>query len=174
VSPNFKKNYKKNEEVTIMRISKKATILAILVVLVLSLIVSVQPVLACTAGCTPGFWKQPHHFEFWTDYSPDDTVGTVFTDAPSELADDTLLQALDYKPRGSAEKVLLRAAVATLLTSAYDAAHDEVDWGYGGWWTVERITDTVNWRLLNPFRSETIGLAKIFEGFNELGCPIKD
>lgn len=24
------------------------------------------------ATCTPGFWKQPHHFQYWVGYSPSD------------------------------------------------------------------------------------------------------
>ena len=31
-------------------------------------------------GCTPGFWRQPQHYEFWTGFDPDDTWGSVFGD----------------------------------------------------------------------------------------------
>src|SRR5919109_4005268 len=36
-------------------------------------------------GCTPGFWK--NHVDAWEGFSPDQTVGEVFTDAPDSVAD---------------------------------------------------------------------------------------
>jgi hypothetical protein len=34
------------------------------------------PVFACDCGCpadcSPGFWKQPHHFQYWVGYEQDD------------------------------------------------------------------------------------------------------
>ncbi len=75
-------------------------------------------------GKTPGFWK--NHLDAWvpTGYTPDMLVGDFF-DIPSELsnlADDTLLEALSYKGGHSVEakaRILLRAAVAGLLNSAH-------------------------------------------------------
>lgn len=38
-------------------------------------------------GCTPGFWRQPHHYEFWTDHEPGDLWTDVFDlPAGSEVA----------------------------------------------------------------------------------------
>ncbi len=32
------------------------------------------------ATCTPGFWKQPQHFQYWIGFSPDDPyLGTGMT-----------------------------------------------------------------------------------------------
>ena len=75
-------------------------------------------------GCTPGYWK--NHLEDWppTGYAPSQTVDSVFT-IPSELsdlADDSLLDALNYgggKGVLGATKNLLRHSVAALLNSAH-------------------------------------------------------
>lgn len=82
-------------------------------------------------GETPGFWK--NHLDAWgpTGYSTDDLVGDYFIipSALSELADDTLLQALKYhggKGAIGAARILLRAAVAGLLNSA----HPDVNYLY--------------------------------------------
>jgi len=153
---------------------RKITILAIVGVMLFSLIVNVQPALACTAGCTPGFWKQPQHFVYWTGFSPGDTIGSVFGEV--YYPDDTLFAALSYHGgRGveGAERIMLRAAVATMLTSAYDAAHDDVHWGYG-YWTVERIRDKVNEALARGNRDHMLHFARKFDNYNNLGCLIMD
>ena len=160
-----------------MRIRKRATVLALLGVLVLILIVAVQPVLACRYGCTPGFWKQPHHFGYWTGYSPGQTVGSVFVNAWTyfpDLADDTLLQALDYGGgRGleGAARIYLRAAVATLLNSAYNSAHG------GSWWygdvTPAQVVDWVNEVLSWDNRVDVLSDAEWFDGINNAGCPLE-
>ena len=52
-------------------------------------------------GCTPGFWKQPQHFNFWVGFSPNQTFSSVFgvtitvnTGGKTTVTDPTLLQAL--------------------------------------------------------------------------------
>ena len=74
------------------------------------------------AGCTPGYWKQPHHFDSWgaTDFAPTDTLSYAFG---CELPDKTLLEAL--KARGGHEKAFMRQAVAALL----NAAHPDMTYG---------------------------------------------
>jgi hypothetical protein len=162
------------KEKTTMKIRRKVTILAVLVVLVLSLIVAVLPVFACTAGCTPGFWKNlEKHSDFWTDHSPGDTVGSVFGNAAIYgLGDDTLLEALQYGggpgPEGAAQ-ILLRTAVATLLNVAYDEAQDFA-WGWG-WWHVN-LTTRVNDALASGNRDTMIWLAEHLDGWNNQGCPL--
>jgi len=71
-------------------------------------------------GCTPGFWKQSHHFEEWvpTDLSPDTTVRQVFQ--VGDTNDLTLLDALKAKGGPSVEaavKILLKAGVAGILNA---------------------------------------------------------
>ena len=63
-------------------------------------------------GCTPGYWKQPHHFDSWVGYQPGDEFDVVFG-VPYDV---TLLQALSTG--GGAEKALGRHAVAALLNAA--------------------------------------------------------
>ena len=31
------------------------------------------------ATCTPGFWKQPQHFQYWVGYEPDDVYDASMT-----------------------------------------------------------------------------------------------
>jgi cysteine-rich repeat protein len=73
------------------------------------------------AGCTPGFWKQPQHLQYWPEaYKPTDRVNTVF--GVTSTSNPTLLQALSTG--GGGEEAFLRHAVAALLNSG----HDEVDY----------------------------------------------
>jgi hypothetical protein len=69
-------------------------------------------------GCTPGYWKQPHHLDSWvaTGYDPGDFFDTVFGVTSSFGPTFTLLDAL--KQGGGGEKALGRHAVAALLNSA--------------------------------------------------------
>ncbi len=65
-------------------------------------------------GCTPGYWKQEHHFVDWVTYSPSDLFNDVFgVDAPG---DRTLLEALNKG--GGGASALGRHAVAALLNTA--------------------------------------------------------
>lgn len=63
-------------------------------------------------GCTPGYWKQPHHFDSWVGYAPGDSFDAIFG-VPYDL---TLLEALEQG--GGHEKALGRHAVAALLNAA--------------------------------------------------------
>ncbi|KPK63118.1 MAG: hypothetical protein AMK73_05400 [Planctomycetes bacterium SM23_32] len=78
-------------------------------------------------GKTPGFWKS--HTDLWEGFGTGELVGDVF-DIPtelSELADDTLLEALQYhggKDAIGMARNLLRQAVAALL----NASHPLVDY----------------------------------------------
>ena len=79
-------------------------------------------------GCTPGYWKQAHHFDSWVTYAPTDSYNTVFGITAS-FGDKTLLSVL--KQGGGGEKALGRHAVAALLNAAnggvaYDFSVDEV------------------------------------------------
>lgn len=65
-------------------------------------------------GCTPGYWKQAHHFDSWVGYNPNDNYETVF--GVDASFDKTLLGALQQG--GGGEKALGRQAVAALLNAA--------------------------------------------------------
>ena len=170
-----------------MKIEKKAIVLAVLGAFVLSLALAVLPVFAmpCKYGCTPGFWKQPQHFGYWTaPYVPDGDdptlVGDVFTDIEQyfpSLADDTLLQALDYGGGGDldgAARIYLRAAVATLLSSAYNSALGGDPWEYAEWTPdviATRVVEVLSW----GDRELILWNASEFDRYNntELGCPLE-
>jgi hypothetical protein len=76
-------------------------------------------------GMTPGFWKNdadnrdavawPHNPDGSLVWSPNQTVGSVFTAAPEPYASMTLLEALNLG--GGGINALLRQAVAALLSA---------------------------------------------------------
>lgn len=77
-----------------------------------------QVTFGCTGihgeGRTPGFWKQPHHFQHWTaPFTPTTLFSDVFDDA---FPGKTLLQVLAQG--GGGLNALGRHAVAALLNSA--------------------------------------------------------
>jgi hypothetical protein len=122
-------------------------------------------------ACTPGYWKQDHHFDSWipTGYAPDQTLEDVF-DIPDSLGmdDTTLLEALaggGGPGVSGASKILLRAAVASLLNSAHP------DFAYS--WTTADIIDEVNAALASNNRSNILNLASELDGQNNLyDCPL--
>ncbi len=65
-------------------------------------------------GCTPGYWKQVHHFGNWTNYAPGDSYDGTFGVVSSFGG--TLLDALERG--GGKENALGRHAVAALLNAA--------------------------------------------------------
>jgi len=65
-----------------MMSTKKTTLLILIVLFVLSavLTMAVIPPDPTPATCSPGFWKQPHHFQYWVGYQPADPYpGTEMT-----------------------------------------------------------------------------------------------
>jgi hypothetical protein len=120
-------------------------------------------------GCTPGFWKQPQHLDAWVTYSPDQTLGSVFTLTGdfAGLADVTLLAALDFEggpTTADAAEVLLRQAVAALL----NAASPDVDYPL----TEAEIIAAVNAALASGDRATILDLAEELDTFNNLFCPL--
>lgn len=67
-------------------------------------------------GCTPGYWKQPHHFDSWpAPYTPGTQFSSIFDNAyPGK----TLLQVLKLKGNKTGLEALGRHTVAALLNSA--------------------------------------------------------
>lgn len=111
-------------------------------------------------GCTPGYWRQPHHFDDWTaPYTPDTPFSDVFDDNafPGMTLHNVVSQG------GGHLKALGRHTVAALL----NAASDEV--GYG--MTVQEVIDAFN--DVHPGdNSDYEALKNVFENLNELGCPL--
>src|SRR4051812_5285055 len=68
-----------------------------------------------TQGCTPGYWKQSHHFDSWpAGIAPTDLFGPTFLNT-STFATMTLLAVLEQG--GGGDKALGRHAVAALLNA---------------------------------------------------------
>lgn len=112
-------------------------------------------------GCTPGYWKQPQHFDSWeaTGYSPYDNFDTVFG-VDAFYPDVTLLEALNLK--GGGLNALARQAVASLL----NAASPDVNF-----WSKELVIQYVQTAI--GFGEEAYEIVKnLAESYNELGCPL--
>jgi hypothetical protein len=109
-------------------------------------------------GCTPGYWKQPHHFDSWaaTGYEPGDSYDAVFG---VDSSIDTLLDGL--RARGGGENALARHAVAALL----NATSPDVSYEYSAAGVIGMVQDAY---ATGNFRA----VKNMFEYENEMGCPL--
>ncbi len=111
-------------------------------------------------GCTPGYWKQPHHFDSYpSGYEPT----TLFADAfeVDAFPGMTLLDVL--RQGGGKLNALGRHAVAALLNSA----SSDVSYDYSSL-QVKLLFDDVY-----PGSKYDYKVAKnMLELFNEQGCPL--
>lgn len=106
-------------------------------------------------GCTPGFWRQPHHFDSWVGYAPIDLYDDVF----GVTYGGSLLDAV--WANGGGVDALARHSVAALL----NASSPDVDYPY----TTGEVIDAVQ----NAFMSDNFEDTKdMFEGWNEAGCML--
>jgi len=117
-------------------------------------------------GCTPGYWKQPQHFDSWVGYTPNQTLESVF-DVPDSYGMDnqTLLQALSFQGGSGtvgAAEILLRASVAALLNSS------SVNYPI----TTADLIAQVNAALASGNRGTMLTLAAQLDLYNNLGCPL--
>ncbi len=79
-----------------------------------NMVVEPPPPPPTSQGCTPGYWRQVHHYGNWVNYAPSDLFDDVFGvsyDSDLELGDAVQLN-------GGQEKALFRHAVAALLNAA--------------------------------------------------------
>ncbi len=110
-------------------------------------------------GCTPGYWKQRHHFGSWpAPYTPNTPFSDVFANA---FPGKTLLQVLSQG--GGGLKALGRHTVAALLSAAspdvnYDLAPNDV-------------IDLFN-RAYAAGRKYYERLKNFFERLNQQHCPL--
>lgn len=120
-------------------------------------------------GCTPGFWRQPHHYGFWTGYSPDQPWTAAFMDPGSwqakkrEVFDGSTPLGTAVKLGGGEILALARHAVAALLNSTSPS----VDYPL----TTAQVIDAVNGAIVSGDYS---GTKNMLAGYNELGCGVKD
>lgn len=124
-----------------------------------------------TQGCTPGYWKQSHHFDSWaaTGYSPGQTVESVFTEVGTwpAIGDATLEAALSFSGGPGLEAkaaLLVHHAVAALL----NASNPDVDYPRTA---AEVIADT-NAALASGDQATIEALKDAFDADNNLGCPL--
>ena len=121
-------------------------------------------------GCTPGYWKQDHHFDSWVTYSPGDDLTDTFGSSDYDLAKPergtadalSLLQGLEL--RGGKVNALTRHAVAALLNAAnpdvsYDLSESEVIAKFNA------AVEDGGKKAIEKTKNE-------FESFNEQGCPL--
>ncbi len=123
-----------------------------------------QPVPGGGEGCTPGYWK--NHLDSWVTYSPSQTVASVFSSTPF-FGSNTLLEALQGGGGSGVEgatKILLRAAVASLL----NAASPDVDFDL----TTAQVISSVNAALASNDRATMLALAADLDASNNEGCPL--
>ena len=113
-------------------------------------------------GCTPGYWKQPQHFDSWpAGIEPSDLFGPAFLNTTT-FANITLLAVLEQGGGGS--KALGRHAVAALL----NALSPSVDYPY--------TSAQVQWMVFTALASgdaKTIEATKDqLEDANQRNCPL--
>jgi hypothetical protein len=109
-------------------------------------------------GCTPGYWKQEHHFDSWMGYSPGDDFDATFG-VDLFNPDITLVEAL--RLGGGGVNAMARHAVAALL----NAANDDVSYDLT---EAEVIAAVQAAEASGDFE----GAKDLFEDFNEQGCPL--
>lgn len=119
---------------------------------------STDPILPAN-GCTPGYWKQKHHFDSWVNYESTDLFFDVFGRNVDDVTD--LVSAL--KAKGGGVKALARHATASLLNVANGGVNV----------TAYTTEAEVIAAFQAAFDSGDYELQKnAFEEVNEAGCPL--
>lgn len=144
----------------------------ILVVLVVSImLVSAVPGPALShdpeGGCTPGYWKQEHHFDSWVGFSPSDTLSGEGFGPLGSLGSATLLEALQFgggPGLDGATRILMRAAVAALLNAS------ALSFGF----TTGQVITLTNAALASGDRTTILNRAAAWDTLNNLGCPLNN
>ena len=109
-------------------------------------------------GCTPGYWRQPHHYDNWTaPYTP----STMFVDAFGVPAFPGLTLSEVVVLKGGDLNALGRHAVGALLNAA------SPDVGYA-----LTVTEVINAFTAAFISGDYEATKDMFEGFNEAGCPL--
>lgn len=111
-------------------------------------------------GCTPGYWKQPQHFDAWTaPYTSSTLFSSVFDNA---FPGRTLVQVL--RLNGGGLNALGRHAVAALLS----AASSGVDYDM----TVAEVISAFNAAYASGDASMITNQKNVFDMLNNQGCPL--
>jgi hypothetical protein len=108
-------------------------------------------------GCTPGYWKQTHHFDSWpAPYTPGTQFSAVFENA---FPGKTLVQVAALG--GGGLNALGRHTVASLLNGASSGVNANL--------SAQQVIDAFN--AVFP-GGDYEGQKNIFAAFNEQGCPL--
>ena len=111
-------------------------------------------------GCTPSYWRQPHHFDSWPEpFTPDSPFLDVFGE--DAFPGKTLRQVL--RGGGGGLNALGRHTVAALL----NAAAGEVSFGLTPSEVIALFND-----VFPGAKDEYNELKDSFEALNEQGCPL--
>jgi hypothetical protein len=108
-------------------------------------------------GCTPGYWKQKHHFGSWTGYKRSDRFQAVFGVTGYDVS---LLEAV--KAGGGGLKALGRHAVAALLNSV----NPDVNYAY----TEDEVIAAV--RAVFNGQADVELIKDLLASANESFCPL--
>jgi len=116
-------------------------------------------------GCTPGYWKQSHHFDSWINYEPGDIFKTVFGKGPRQ----SLLYRLSKG--GGGYTAYHRHVVAALLNA------DNPDVNYfldvdGVINSYHQTREAVRAVPRSQRRAIWNAAKEVLEHQNELGCPL--
>jgi PKD repeat protein len=118
-----------------------------------------------TEGCTLGYWK--NHTDRWCEgYRTCDRFGDVFTSAPANLANLTLLEALNLGGGGIFN--LARQGVAALLNTC--SADVDYPSPYGS--NSQMVIDAVNAAYAAGGKTAAGNLASQLDMLNNSGCPL--
>jgi len=110
-------------------------------------------------GCTPGYWRQSHHFDSWVGYSPNQAFSSVFANA---FPGKTLGQVVALG--GGGINALGRHSVAALL----NAASPTVSFDYTAAQVISQFNaafSSGNARVIEAKKNE-------FDMLNNQGCPL--
>jgi hypothetical protein len=126
-----------------------------------------EPICITDEGCTLGYWK--NHTDRWNDdgacggFYTSIPYGSVFVEAPVQVAGKTLLEALNAKGGGMFN--LARQSVAALLNTC----HNDVAYVISN---VDDLIALVNEAYATGDRQIIGSLATQLDAFNNAGCPL--
>jgi hypothetical protein len=111
-------------------------------------------------GCTPGYWRQSHHYDSWTlPYTPTTPFSAVFANA---FPGKTLGQVVELG--GGGLNALGRHAVAALL----NAASGGVSYDF----TTTQVIAGFNTAFATGNRKQMEAQKDVFDFLNNQGCPL--
>ncbi|MEO8106471.1 MAG: hypothetical protein ABI720_04060 [Actinomycetes bacterium] len=122
-------------------------------------------------GCTPGYWK--NHSDNWEEYTTASLLTNNFELGrfDAKWGGKTLEDAPSFKGGtglDGAFQIMMRAPVAASL----NAAHEGLGYPLRRFDDPGNMKATINAALASGSRSQMLKLAKMYDGYNNLGCPL--